>query len=83
MNKMILGTAMLAMTVAQPAAAAVTAASTPAAAKLSLRNAVPTEARAGTKTGKSKAIGTGLIVLIVAGTAAVAGVVAIATSGSN
>lgn len=69
----------VAMVVAQPVAAS---AARPAATaqKLSLKNAVPGDARVSAKAGKSKAIGAGLILLIVAG---VAGVVAIAASGDS
>ncbi|MBM3927994.1 MAG: hypothetical protein FJ335_06010 [Sphingomonadales bacterium] len=66
-----------AMVIAQPVAASAAA---PAAQKLSLKNAVPGDARVSTKAGKSKAIGAGLILLVVAG---VVGVIAIATSGSD
>ncbi|MFD1787262.1 hypothetical protein ACFSC3_06735 [Sphingomonas floccifaciens] len=68
-----------AMVVAQPVAASA-ARPVEAAQKLSLKNAVPGDARASTKAGKNKAIGAGLILLIVAG---VVGVIAIATSGSD
>ncbi|HET9510329.1 MAG TPA: hypothetical protein VFO80_04185 [Sphingomonas sp.] len=77
-SKMIAAMA-LAMVVAQPVAASA-ARPSDAASKLSLKNAVPGDARASAKAGKSKAIGAGLILLIVAG---VVGVVAIATSGSD
>ena len=77
--KNIVAAAALTMVIAQPVAASAATASA-AAQKLSLRNAAPADARVSTKAGKSKAIGTGLILLIVAG---VAGVVAIAASGDD
>jgi len=77
--KNAIAAAALTMVVAQPVAAAA-ATVAPAAQKLSLRNAVPADARVSAKAGKSKAIGAGLILLIVAG---VAGVVAIAASGGD
>ena len=63
----------------QPIAASATTPVT-ASQKLSLRNVVPADARVSPKPGKNKAIGAGLIILIVAG---VAGVVAVAASGGS
>jgi len=69
----------LSLAITQPVVAtAATVSST--AQKLSLRGAVPADARVSAKPGKSKAVSAGLIILIVAG---VAGVVAIAASGGD
>lgn len=68
-------TSMVAMPVAANAATA------KPAAKLSLSKSVPSSVRVVSKAGKSKAVEAGVIVLIAAGAAVVAGVV-IATDGS-
>ncbi|WP_294294923.1 hypothetical protein [uncultured Sphingomonas sp.] len=69
----------VAMVVAQPVAA-VAARPADTAQKLSLKNAVPADARVSAKAGKNKALSAGLILLVVA---AAVGVIAIASSGSD
>lgn len=78
----VLLTCAAASMVAMPVVA--TAATANPAAKLSLSKAVPGSARASSKAGKSKQDGgsEGIIILVLAGAAVVAGVVA-ATSGDS
>jgi hypothetical protein len=78
-RKLMAGAAALAMTTSPVLAAAPTTQS--AAAKLSLKNAVPASARASSQAGKSKAAG-GLLVPILVGVAVVAGIIIIA-DGDN
>ncbi len=80
LSKVVLAYAAASMAVMPVAATAATA---NPAAKLSLSKAVPSSARVATKAGKSKAAGTGIVILIAAVAAVGLGIAAATTGGSS